>query len=169
MRKTSWSIVPIVRRLVPVIEFRAADLIAPDDENSDCETLVELFDIPFDVPFKNATRKLNQITSRTSFREFIIQLSERMEVGRSLLTAIGYVPSYKPKNPKPKPTLLEEDEDWDALIQDVKDYRDESLAKKKGRGTIKPFVIAIIDTSAADGKEAGTKKVLNSILPDSTN
>jgi hypothetical protein len=58
-----------------------------------------------------------------------------METRLSLLARIAYVPSYKPKNPKPVPKLLEDDNDWEKLLVDVEEYRTICTAKCKGKGT----------------------------------
>ncbi|KAF9457725.1 hypothetical protein BDZ94DRAFT_1338123 [Collybia nuda] len=75
----------------------------------------------------------------------------------SLLSHIGYVPSYKPKNPRPVPKLLEDEEAWETLLNDVDEYISSSKAKKGGKGTVKPFSIAIVDTSGPDPKETRKK------------
>jgi hypothetical protein len=51
------------------------------------------------------------------------------------MAAIGYIPSYKPKNPKPVPKLLEDAESWAKLVNDVGQYI-LSFASKKGAAKI---------------------------------
>ncbi|KAH9969229.1 hypothetical protein BJV74DRAFT_799394 [Russula compacta] len=80
----------------------------------------EKFNIPFEVPFKNATRDLEGITSFTTFDDFLDMLSKKMETQKSLLSSIGYMPSYKPKSPKPVPKLLEDEASWNRLVADGK-------------------------------------------------
>ena len=118
----------------------------------------EDFPIPFEVPFKSATRNLNGITSHTKFSEFLEAAAQRMETQLSLLASIAYVPSYKPKSPKPVPKLLEDNKDWETLLDDIDKYRVACMTKGTGKGTqkeagiVKAFVIKIVDISVSDEK-----------------
>jgi hypothetical protein len=129
-----------------------------DNDGEQTDQLHELFDVPFEVPFEGATRNLSGITSHTSFNEFLSAVAKRMETRLSLLARIAYIPSYKPKNPKPVPKLLEDDDDWKKLLVDVEEYRTACIAKCKGKGTVKQFVIVLVDMSGPDGK-SDQKKV----------
>lgn len=111
------------------------------------------FDIPIEVPYKNATRDVTGITSSTSFRHVMRQIAERMDAGPSRMAAIGYIPSYKPKNPKPVPKLLEDAESWAKLVNDVGQYILSFASKKGAAKTVKPFVIMILDTTHGLGSE----------------
>jgi hypothetical protein len=118
----------------------------------------EEFPIPFEVPFKSATRNLNDITLHTKFSEFLKAATQQMETRLSLLASIAYVPSYKPKSPKPVPKLLEDNKDWETLLDDVDKYRVACMTKGAGKGTwkeagiVKAFVIKIVDMSVSDEK-----------------
>ncbi|KAK0211655.1 hypothetical protein IW262DRAFT_1519311 [Armillaria fumosa] len=127
------------------------------EEDGDLCFKAPAFDIPFEVPYKNVTRKLSGITSHTSFEGFLHKVADRMGCGLTHLSCIGYVESYRPKNPKPVPRMLEERDDFLQLKVGVQDYRDMCLTKNKGKGKVKPFTIAIIDTSHGSAKE-GKKK-----------
>lgn len=82
-------------------------------------------------------------------------IAERMDAGPSRMAAIGYIPSYKPKNPKPVAKLLEDDNAWDRLIDEVKTYIDSFASKRGTARQVKPFVISIIDTlELVDPKES---------------
>jgi hypothetical protein len=136
-------------------------------DNGDSEQIDQLhalFDVPFEVPFEGATRNLSSITSHTSFNEFLSAVAKRMETRLSLLARIAYIPSYKPKNPKPVPKLLEDDDDWEKLLVDVEEYRTGCIAKCKGKGTVKQFVIVLVDMSGVDGK-SDPKKVRALSMP----
>ncbi|KAF8067599.1 hypothetical protein FPV67DRAFT_1669489 [Lyophyllum atratum] len=111
------------------------------------------FTVPFKVPFKGAMRNLNDITSKTSFAAFLEASATRMETRLSLLAHIAYVPSYWPKTPKPVPELLEDEADWETLLNDVAEYR-VTKGKTKQAGQIKPFFITIVDMSGSDEKES---------------
>ncbi len=80
-----------------------------------------------------------------------------MGCGLTYLSSIGYIESYWPKTPKPVPRMLEESEDFIQLKLSVREYRETSLAKNKGKCKIKAFTISIIDTSHDNTKEG--KKV----------
>ena len=113
------------------------------------------FDIPIEVPYKNATCDVMGITSLTPYNRVILAIADRMDVGPARMAAIGYIPSYKPKNPKPIPKLLEDEECWDKLVADVAAYITSFKNKRSETArTVKPFVISIIDTlsSAVDNK-----------------
>ena len=77
-----------------------------------------------------------------------------MDTPISLLTDFGYIPSYRPKNPKPLAKLLEDEDSWNALIADVKAYIKSCKVKRKdGEGVVKPFHITLIDTGVKDTSE----------------
>jgi len=77
-----------------------------------------------------------------------------MEVGLTHLSGIGYIPSYKLKASKPIPKLLEDEASWYKLLEDVHNFI-KSCKGKSGTGSVKPFFINIVDTTAfsdADSK-----------------
>lgn len=80
-----------------------------------------------------------------------------METRLSLLACIAYILSYNPKNPKPVPKLLEDNEDWEKLLVDVEEYCTACIAKCKGKGMVKQFVIVLVDMSGLDGKSEPKK------------
>ncbi|KAF8241137.1 hypothetical protein L208DRAFT_1041850, partial [Tricholoma matsutake] len=82
----------------------------------------EDFSIPFKFPYKNTTLDLTSITSSTHFSQFLVATAMKMNVSTLNLTQIGYIPSYKLKNPKPIPKMLEDRELWEILLNDVSDY-----------------------------------------------
>ncbi|KAJ6575789.1 hypothetical protein B0H10DRAFT_2443962 [Mycena sp. CBHHK59/15] len=105
------------------------------------------FAIPFEVPYKNAKRDLAGITSHTTFNDFLLAAAARMDTRLSLMSNIAYLASYKPRNPKPTPKLLEDDKAWDSLIMDVKQYIASCKVKNRGTGSMKPFHISLVDVS----------------------
>lgn len=106
----------------------------------------EDYSIVYEVPFKNASREM-VLSSSTSFGKFLVTLGQKMEVSVTHLTAVGYIPSYKPKNSKPVPKLLETSEAYERMMDDIDDYRTACKEKNRGRGKVKPFTIRIVDTS----------------------
>lgn len=115
------------------------------------------FIIPFKVVYKGATWDLTGITSSTIFSQFLIAAATKMNVSTLHLTQLGYIPLYKPKNPKPVPKMLEDEESWEILLDDVLDYIVSCKSKNHGKGAVKPFIVLLIDMSAPDG--TGGKKV----------
>jgi hypothetical protein len=95
-----------------------------------------------------------------TFAGFLTAVSRKMEVGVTHLSAIGYVASYKPKNPKPVPKLLETSEDYKSLMADITEYRKDCLKKKGGK--VKPFSISLTDTSntPTDGRKVRAEVVI---------
>lgn len=82
-------------------------------------------------------------------------IAQRMDAGPSRMAAIGYIPSYKPRNPKPVAKLLEDNDAWDRLIDEIRAYIDSFATKRGAARQVKPFVISIIDTlNAEDSKES---------------
>ncbi|KAF8239840.1 hypothetical protein L208DRAFT_1353082 [Tricholoma matsutake] len=117
-----------------------------DTENDDDELDVPVgtprkkhveFSIPFEVPYKNATRDLTGITSSTHFSQFLVAAASKMNVSTLHLTQLGYTPSYKPKNPKPVPKMLKDEESWEILLDDVSDYIEGCKSKNRGKGVVK--------------------------------
>ena len=120
-------------------------------------TSTSIFEIPIEVPYKNAKRDVTGITSASSFAHVLRQIAERMDAGPSRMAAIGYIPSFLPKSPKPIPKLLEDDECWEKLIRDVREYIESFAVKRSGPPRrIKPFVINIVDTNASADNKATT-------------
>jgi hypothetical protein len=87
------------------------------------------------------------------------QIAEKMDAGPSQMSAIGYIPSYKPKNPKPFPKLLEDAESWAKLVNDVGQYIISFASKKGAAKTVKPFVITILDTRGLGSEKEKEAKV----------
>lgn len=83
----------------------------------------------------------------------------------ALVSNIGYIPSYKPRNPKLRPKLLEDDEAWKVLVEDVRQHIKTSQAKNRGKGEVKPFSILLVDLAASeDGKKSGMGKKVRYLM-----
>lgn len=113
------------------------------------------FALPFEVPYKNGTRDLTGLTSKSDFDDFLLAAAAKMETRISMLSSIGYVPSYK--KPKPGPKLLDTEEAWDVLVKDVGQYIEGAKARNRGKGKVPPFSILIVDMSEESSKTAGKK------------
>ncbi|KAF8817348.1 hypothetical protein BYT27DRAFT_7075291 [Phlegmacium glaucopus] len=144
-------------QLVDELEDEVDELDASDSD-SDASTLflptgspvrpkLPEFHVPIIVPYRNASRDVDGITSKTPFAHVLRLLSERMEVSLTLLAGIGYIPSYKPKTSKPVPKLLEDDASWHKLLEDVHAFI-LACKGKNNKGTVKAFHINIVDTTA---------------------
>ncbi len=115
----------------------------------------ESFDIKYEVPYSNGVRTLT-LSSTAPFAEFLEALTKKM-MGSA--ASIGYIPSFLPKSPKPLPRLLEDEESYGMMIEDINDFIAASRAKNRGKGVVKPFHIQIIKTSSdGDSKKAKTVK-----------
>ena len=68
---------------------------------SKSNTSKSVFNIPIEVPYKNAKRDVSGITSASLFAHFLCQIAEKMDAGPSQMAAIGYIPSFIPKSHKP--------------------------------------------------------------------
>ena len=119
-----------------------------------------VIDINFEVPYKNAHRDL-VIPSNTSFPTFLSRAAEKMETSLVCLAQIGYILPWKlPKSGKPVPKLLDDEDSYKKLLDNVWAHIDEQKSKNKGKGKVKPFSIQIVDTS----EPAGAGKVRQSHL-----
>jgi hypothetical protein len=112
------------------------------DEDLDSDE--ENYTIIFDVPYNNATREL-KVPCTTAFSGFMTALARKMEVSVTHLSTISYIPSYKPRNLKPVPKLLETAEDYESMMEDIEVCR-KSCLKKKSR-MVKKFSTALSHTS----------------------
>ncbi|KAJ7664803.1 hypothetical protein B0H17DRAFT_1211161 [Mycena rosella] len=161
-------------------DSESSDSGESNDSDNDSDTVLEIpvsspaqearekkaskFAIPFEVPLNGPVRYLDGITSQTTFDVFLDELAHAMCTRKSLLSGIAYIPSYKPKTPKPMPKLLDNEQAWKRLITDVQNHIDSSKSKQGGKGAVKPFFIQIVDTSGGDSKASaggsGAKKVM---------
>lgn len=116
------------------------------------------FDIPFEVPYKNAMRDLQGITSSTKFDDFLLAAAGKMGRRITQMDDLAYVPSYKPRNPKPIPKILDDDDAWDTLISDVRQHIKAAQESNRGKGVLKPFSIQIVDLSKADDTKTSAGK-----------
>jgi hypothetical protein len=83
----------------------------------------------------------------------LARVAERMDIGIAFLSHIGYILPWKaPRTGKPVAKLLEDEDSFKTLLENVWAHIDEQKAKNRGKGKVKPFTIQIVDTSEpADG------------------
>jgi hypothetical protein len=109
-------------------------------------------EIAFEVPYKNAFRDLT-IKSDIAFAMFLTRVADKMETSIVHRSQIGYILPWKaPRTGKPTAKLLEDEEAFRNLINNVWQYIDEQKAKNKGKGKVKPFTIQIVDTTESVDK-----------------
>jgi hypothetical protein len=58
-----------------------------------------------------------------------------------------------PRTGKPTAKLLEDEEAFRNLINNIWQYIDEQKAKNKGKGKVKPFCIQVVDMSASEAAD----------------
>ncbi|KAF8172966.1 hypothetical protein K438DRAFT_1772398 [Mycena galopus ATCC 62051] len=132
--KTGDTLLKVSDDAVKVDSADEASKYAKSDEKSDVETQDssssedETLD---EVPYKHCTRDLTGLTSKTSFDEFLLAAAAKMETRITMLSSIGYVPSYK--KPKPGPKLLDDEEAWDFLVADVRQHIKGAQSKNRGK------------------------------------
>jgi hypothetical protein len=123
------------------------------------------FPIPFEVTCKNGVRDVDGITSHYTFSMFLKRVADTMNTKITHLSSLGYTPSYRPKNPKPKPKYLEDEDGWRKLCEDVHAYITACKAKNRGKGVVKPYVVVIQDLSGSEEEKSnqahGKKVCLN--------
>ncbi|KAK6981232.1 hypothetical protein R3P38DRAFT_3234491 [Favolaschia claudopus] len=117
---------------------------------------IKPFDITFEVPYKNATRDF-EVTSTTSFPNFLTLVADKMETRKSLLTDIAYTISFWPKTPKPTPKRLEDERDWGKLIRSIEEHISTCQKRNRGKGVVKSFSVRITDAPGEQTKQAGKK------------
>ena len=100
-----------------------------------------IFFLHFDIPFGAATRDL-EIKSDVRYAEFLVDLADAMGVKVSTLR-VGYIFSFLPKSPKPKPKLLDSEKCWKTLICDLATWIESEKCKNKGKGMVCPWSIRI--------------------------
>ncbi|KAI0308882.1 hypothetical protein OF83DRAFT_1180264 [Amylostereum chailletii] len=132
---------------------RAGAIRVPADTDAEDD---EVIDVMFKVPFENAERNVEGITTHTKFWELLALLSKQMNVPITHLTRLGFIASFYPKSPKPKATILE-DNSWRSLRCEILAHVTDSRKKNKGKGVVKPFHITCEDTSSSAAQK-GNKK-----------
>jgi hypothetical protein len=75
----------------------------------------------------------------------------KMETSVLHLSQIGYILPWKaPRTGKPVAKLLEDEQSFDKLVENIWAYIDEQKAKNRGKGKVKPFTVQIVDTGPQD-------------------
>ncbi|KAF8519630.1 hypothetical protein BU17DRAFT_65853 [Hysterangium stoloniferum] len=90
--------------------------------------------IQFEIPYGAATHNL-RINSDVRYTDFLVDLADSMGLKVSNLW-VGYIFSFLPKSPKPKPKLLESEKCWNILICDLATWIEAEKRKNKGKGIV---------------------------------
>jgi hypothetical protein len=85
--------------------------------HEDASSETEAFDIQIDVPYGNAMCDLKW-KSNIQFSDLLADIAEKMGT-KGLALCIGYMLLFWPRTPKPKPRLLNDEDSWKNLLQNV--------------------------------------------------
>lgn len=136
------------------------------DQDGASESGVD-FMIKYEVPVKNASRSV-QLSMKLSFSRFLEAVAHKMEVGIRFLANIAYIPSWLPKNSKPLPKLLQNDEDYEAMLVEIEEFIAKCESANKGKGQVKPFSICIVDTSEGVAGDSKGVRASHSVIARET-
>ncbi|THU91112.1 hypothetical protein K435DRAFT_863705 [Dendrothele bispora CBS 962.96] len=123
-----------------------------DDSSEDDRSDDEVLDIKYQVPNGTACKNII-LSNKTTWGSFVSKIAEGMGTRPTLLFRLGYVFSWLPKNPKPRPMLLTSKDEYLEMLEGI----DERLSKttssdKKGKKA--PSYVIISDES--DTKPSGS-------------
>ncbi|KAF8509016.1 hypothetical protein BU17DRAFT_70602 [Hysterangium stoloniferum] len=133
-----------------------------DEVENDGENMVSagqvknIFKIRFEIPYGAATRDL-RINSDARYTDFLVDLADSMGLKVSNLR-VGYIFSFLPKSPKPKPKLLESEKCWNILIRDLATWIEAEKRKNKGKGIVRPWSVRIEDLNKDIAVTHGKRK-----------
>ena len=117
-----------------------------------------IFDIRFEVPYGGATRDL-QLRSNISYKHALLAIAEVM-VTRVHFLRIGYIFSFLPKTPKPRPKFLDGEKAWNLLVCDAATWIEAEKCKNKNKGIVHLWFVWIEDL--AEEKTAAPKATVSS-------
>jgi len=104
---------------------------------------IENFKIAFEVPYDGRLKELTMPISSTWFDAQLI-ISEKM-ICKPERLVLGYINPFKKANGK-KPMSLETEEEWNGLIQHVREHLNAQNVKNNGKGAVqKPWCITLVD------------------------
>ena len=110
------------------------------------------FVVRFEVLFGNVLREL-ELPSDTAYSDFLADVAVAVGMRVSSL-CIGYIFSFWPKSPKPRPKVLDGDKTWQTLLRDARLWlKGKSGLKRKGKQSAKPWHVQIEDLTT---ENAGT-------------
>ena len=117
-----------------------------------------VFDIWFKVPYGSASWDL-ELQSDISYKHAILAIAEVM-VTRVHFLRIGYIFSFLPKTPKPRPKFLDSEKAWNLLVCDAATWIEGEKRKNKHKGIVHPWFVRIEDL--AEEKTAAPKAPVSS-------
>ena len=124
------------------------ELDTPDSEEQDIVYEIE----------RNGVLHEFTLSSAASFRTFLCSTAKVFAVSITHLGALGYVPSFLPKSPKPLPKILDSDSTYEKMLEKIEDHVEHMKSRNKGKGIVKAFSIRLVDTSAGSGDGNGKKE-----------
>lgn len=132
------------------------DLSSGDEDKSDASTECSVYEVKYEVAVTDVAvmTDFNLLTT-TPFREFQRTVAHHMGIPLLQLSSLGYVMSFWAKSPKPLPKLVDCDDHYESMLNELHEHILEGKNSKK-KGKAKPVSIQIVDLSE---KEMGTKKV----------
>jgi hypothetical protein len=110
-----------------------------------------IFQISFEVSVNGQYKEL-PIPYNATWEAAQILIGKKMLCDPEALS-LGYINLFKPRGTgKTVPSLLENSEEWNGLLQHVKTFLTHEKAKNQGKGGMaKPWTIVLVDM----GKDAG--------------
>ncbi|KAF8579678.1 hypothetical protein K439DRAFT_1620385 [Ramaria rubella] len=109
--------------------------IKEDDGTALTNNVVQMvFDIQFEVPCGNAVVNI-EVKSSQRFMDIMLTIAEAMGL-RVHAFQIGYVLSWLPKSPHPKPKLLANEKHLQIMVCDIATWMENERCKNKGKGVV---------------------------------
>ncbi|THU81647.1 hypothetical protein K435DRAFT_873091 [Dendrothele bispora CBS 962.96] len=123
-----------------------------DDSSEDDSSDDEVLDIKYQVPNGTACKNI-VLSNKTTWGSFVSKIAEGMGTRPTLLFRLGYVFSWLPKNPKPRPMLLTSENEYGEMPEGIEERLSKATrSDKKGKKT--PSYVIISDES--DTKPSGS-------------
>jgi hypothetical protein len=114
---------------------------------SKSDDLADPIEIPFEVPLNGIMKSL-VLNLSTIWQDAIRAIAEKMNRDSTRLS-LGYINPFKPRaSGKPTPNSLDNEDEWNGLVEHVTTYLKDQKAKNKGKGgAIKRFVFELVNLS----------------------
>lgn len=135
-----------------------------DQLKSDDSGSVEEFRAAEDVTVEvMVVNRLKDFRARTDMKysTFLRKVAEKFGVGTTHLSDLGYTLSFSPKNPKPVPKEISDEESYLSMMVSVEKWiQSQTLAKKRlGKVNVTITISDLSEPSKDTGKKGNEKKV----------